>query len=237
MKKYVLRLLCYAILALLLVSVGPVNTQALELGDEITIPSKIDLQIHNSCWEHDWFDQYHVRADGWFVVLSRVANLNGADKQGFNRVYVDIYNAEGVFQKEISFNAVEGDIVAVIKETAVEIYMPNRYLSYNLQLGEVTCHYTPDNYLEDSGLAELVRPSERQVGEWTYKAKGFPNMRHILTREKDGQVETILKFKGSSMSFPNIVPYIVCSGVTILVIYGGIAFLIIRWVKKKKAQN
>lgn len=225
MKKLFALLLCFATIFALSIPTAANGSTSLKLGDEIPMPSNIDFVVHDTCWEHDWFGQFHAREDGWYIVVSRVANLNGSKEQGFNRVYIDIYNAECVFQKELSLNNSDANIVCLITETAVEIYLSNCYLSYDLETEAVNCHYAPDNYVQNSDLVDLLWESKQQIGEWTYKSKGSPQMRHALIREKDGQVQTILKCKGSSLSFPNIIPYIFSSAITIL------AFL---WIVKKK---
>ena len=160
--------------------------------------------------------------------MSLVANLNGGREKGFDRLFVDIFNEKGVFQKELSLNNVDANIVACITETAVEIYLTNCYLSYDLETEAVSCHYAPGKYAQNAGLTDMLWHSEQQIGEWTYKSKGPLQMRHTLIREKDGQVQTILKLKGSSLSFPNVVPYIVSSAIMIL----GVC-----WVMKKKHRT
>ncbi|MBQ8579253.1 MAG: hypothetical protein IJ448_00985 [Oscillospiraceae bacterium] len=231
MKKYFALLSC---LSLALVLVIPATawdaTPSSQLGDEISMPKDLAFEIHDSCWEHDWFEQYHAREDGWYIVMYFVANLNGGDALHFDRVYVDIFNADGVFQKELSFNKSDSTLAARLTDTAVEIYLTNCYLSYDLATEAVTCHYTPSNYVRDSGLYTQLFQAKKQIGEWTYKSKGLPKMYDTLTREKDGSSQTILKLKGSSMSFPNIIPYILSSAVTIAVFYGIIGFV----VKKKR---
>lgn len=227
MKKLFVLLMCTALIFALPTPVVADEFNPLELGEEISMPSNIDFETHDTCWGHDWFSQYHARDDGWFVTLHRVANLHGGDEQGFDRVYVDIYNAEGVFQKELSLHNTDANIVAYITESTVEIYLPNCYLSYNLETEVVTCHYAPANYVQDSELYDLLWQSEQQTGEWTYKSKGSFKMCHTLAREKDGEVQTVLKLKGSSLAFPNIIPYIACSLITILALW---------WIVKKKRE-
>lgn len=228
MKKFCVLLLCTALVFALSTPVVADIFPPLEPGAEISMPSDIGFQIHDTCQGHDWFNQYHVREDGWFVTLHRVANLHSGDAQGFDRVYVDIYNAEGVFQKELSLHSIDANIVACITEETVEIHLPNCYLSYNMETEGVTCHYAPANHVQDSELYDLLWQSELQVGEWVYKSNGPFHMYHILMREKDGEVQTVLKLKGSSLAFPNIIPYIVCSAITILAAW---------WIVKKKRET
>ena len=174
-------------LLLLLALIVPVDAmddyQPLELGDEIPLPDNIAFEVHENCWEHDWFEQYHAREDGWLVILSLVANQNGGAEQGFNRVYIDIYDANGVFQKELSLNNLGPDIATVLTSTTVDIYTPNYYLSYNLVTEELTCHYTPKDYLRTSGIYKSVRSAKQQMGEWTYRSKGLPRMYSTLSRK------------------------------------------------------
>lgn len=219
MNRCIVFLLILTLLGAFSVSAGAVDEfKPLELGDEIPMPGNIAFEVHDSCWEHDTFGQYHAREDGWFVVVSNVANKNGGDKLYFERAYVDIYNAEGVFQKELSLSNSDPNLTARLTETAVEIYLTSCYLSYDLATGEVTCHYTPNGYIKDSGLYTQLQKSKKQIGEWTYTSKGLPSMYRSLVREKDGIAETVVKLKGSSIQFPNILPYILSSAVVILVI-------------------
>lgn len=215
---------CFTLVATLLLVLAltmPANAaeyKSLELGDEISLPNNIGYEIHDTCCGHDWFEQYHAREDGWFIVLSIVANKNIATEQVFDRVYIDIYDAEGVFQKELSLNNTDANIAARLTSEAVEIYTTRYYLSYNMVTEELTCHYTPDDYVRTSNLYEQLRQTQQQVGDWQYQSSGFPRMYSTLTRENDGYKQTILKMKGSNLQFPNVIPYIASSAAAIVIV-------------------
>lgn len=229
MKQSIILVLSFLLLFMLIVPVDAVGDyRPLKLGDEIPLPDNIMFEVHEQCLEHDWFEQYHAREDGWYVVLSRVANKNGAAGQNFSRVYIDIYNSQGVFQKELSLNNLKTDIVALLTSTAVEIYTQNYYLSYNIQTEKLTCHYTPADYLRTSGIYKNVSNTKQQIGEWTYISKGFPRMYSTLTRVNGSESETLLNMKGSSLQFPNILPYIFCSAAVIVLFW--------YFVKKKRKK-
>lgn len=231
MKKDIALLFCLFLMFALFVPAAALDgAAALEPDSEIPIPNGIAFEIHDSCWEHDWFEQYHAREDGWYIVMCFVANLNGGDARHFDRAYIDIFDANGVFQKELALNNSDTGLAARLTDTAVEIYLTNYCLSYDLATEKVSCHDIPNNYVKDSGLYEQLRKSEKQIGEWTYKSSGLPGMYRTLTREKDGCTQTVLKLKGSSLDFPAILPYVLCSLAVIVVFLGAIWYI----AKKKR---
>lgn len=214
-------MILFALLSVLLLA-APAAADGYEswvLGTEVPMPGNVEFEVHDSCLEHDWFEHYHAREDGWYIVVYPVANLNGADEEGFARAYIDIYNSEGVFQKELSLDGSDANMVARITETAVEIYLTNRYLSYDLETGEVTCHYTPANYVRTSGLYDELTKAKQQIGEWTYQSKGIPQMRDKLVREKNGTSETLLDLKGSDLSFPMVLIPVGCSALVLIILF------------------
>lgn len=219
-------ILCYLVYPIM--AKTPQTTH--KLGEEIPVPESIDFEAHDRCWEHDCFLNFHVRDDGWFIITSIRANQNGAKDQGFDRIYIDIYSENGTWQRELSMAYSDDNTVARLTSDAVEIYCTNYYLSYNLTTQEVTCHYTPENYVKSSGLYKELTQSNQQVREWTYKSKGLPSMYTSLEREKDGNKEKILQYKGTSVHFPNIVPYVLSSIVMVI----AIGFIIKKRRTKKQ---
>lgn len=220
MKKYLGLIFCLFWMLILSVPVVAAEDEYVpwELGTEVPMPGNIEFEVHDDCWEHNWFKYYHAREDGWYIVVYPVANLNGADKKHFDRAYIDIYNSEGTLQKELSLDGSDPNLVARITETAVEIYITNRYLSYDLTTGEVSCHYTPANYVRTSGLYDELTKTKQQIGDWTYTSKGIPQMRDRLVREKNGPAETLLDLKGSDLSFPNVLIPVGCSSLVITIL-------------------
>lgn len=171
---------------------------------------RIGFEVSDTCSGHVCFAQVSVREDGWFATYTNFTKTDDPLKDSpFGRVYVDIFNEEGILQKEITFQYGNSIGIILLEET-VEIYMDTMLLSYNWERDELEMYVIPSHSLSKSGLYLELHASKFQVGEWTYKCKrrsieGYA----LLTRENGETTQTLLSYAGTGFQVGEwILPFV-----------------------------
>jgi len=135
------------VLLILLVSVIAVPSRAADYtfssSYEISKES-IRFSDTNTCSGHVYFEQYSVNLNQWFAVYYRYSETNGEDTSVFGRAYIDIYNAAGVLEKEISFDT-DQEIAIELLEDVVLIYFHTHVIAYTWKDNAI-CGYKIANY-------------------------------------------------------------------------------------------
>lgn len=163
------------------------------------IPLNDELKLHVSYVyeERSGFSQVSAREDGCFLLLSR--STDRSDPEKMRRVYIDIYNEHGTFQKSLQYISPAGSDDAELTDTCVNVYFYRTMLSFDLKTDEFTMYVIPDNAIQESGLQEILNRREFDCGGWHYKCGASVTWYTTLTRS-NGVVEEVL-FKSPKAAF------------------------------------
>lgn len=226
------------IVCLLLVISSTPYVFAVNESDSVSICNQQILEDHelvvqDKCSGHSFFFHVKVRDDGWFVVFYRSANQNKAEDEYLSRVYIDLFNADGEFQKELSFVSYD-DVVLDFTDSTIDIYFWDYMLSYELSTDTFRKCSIPDNYAKESGLySEFIQKTIEADG-WKYEC-GRNVLGYTSIRKTKGNVEKELlslsgHVPGVSVSFTDIMPYVVVSVLSIAVVIT----IMFRRIRKRK---
>ena len=159
----------------------------LELVD---MPADFNEQINDSCSGHSDFMQVSAQDDGAFVVYSR--SMKDSKKPTFQQVFIDVYDPEGVFVKEISFMSPQDLAVEMVDDRVVVYFYSNVYV-YDLREEETYYYSSSGDHDEQYGLFSILREQPFKAGEWTYSCSKsiFDDYYTTLVRT-NGENEQIL---------------------------------------------
>ena len=207
-------------------AVNTTKVSGLEVLKEIEIPESFNFSINDTCSEHDFFTQATVQTDGTFAVHTFGIVAGDKIRSDFDSHFIDIYDAEGNFLKEISFQS-KNDVAIELVDSILNIYLYSSVICYDLKTEDVHYYLVGDNAAWESGVVERVRAEKFQVGNWTYYYKDcFEGYTQLL--RTDGEiVQTVLERTGRDKTY--LIPGILFGVVGFL---GGTASLI--WYHKKK---
>lgn len=167
------------------------------LGEYNMSRDEIDFTVSDSCSGHVCFNQATACEDGGFAIYTNYTNLTDSSQKGrFERVYIDIYNAAGELQKEISFDYTYNLAIKLL-EDSIEIYLNTTLISYNWQSDEFTAYRIPANSLQESGLYRTLHASKFKSGEWEYQCRQSFYGYSVLTRENGEETQTLLSYPGT----------------------------------------
>lgn len=188
--------------ALLIVTIFAPSVKALT-GAEASFPEiteydvaeQYNISIRDVCSGHTSFTYATFNEDGWFAIscFTSEKKVEGTDPAG--TVYVDIYNEEGAFQKEIVMDG-SGNCGIRLKGRALHLYTYNELILYDLETGELSGYRTPDNYAKDKELYVTLTKISFEKDGWQYKC-GPSMLRYTsITRTNGDRTETLLQLSG-----------------------------------------
>lgn len=212
----------------LMLMVFCVNASALEFGgipvlQELELPDDLDFSVSDTCSDHMFFMQASAREDGYFLIYSRHTDLTGDSNDTFKRVYIDIYDSEGVFLQELSFVS-PLDLAVEITEESVNMYFYSSVMVYDLETQELTCYAISDGAAVNGGLYQTLREDEFVCGDWQYRCiKSFDGYTQLV-RSNNDQEQVLVKMPGTGNSFFNTFFPGIIAGVLLLAV--SVIFLI-----------
>ena len=202
----------YTLLLILIILMAvPCMAVDYEFSYSYEIPKEnIGFSDTDDCTGHVYFEQFSVNQNQWVAVYYRYSEANEEDAGAFSRVYIDVYNAEGSLEKEISFDTSQ-EIAIELTENAVLIYFHTHVMAYTWEDNAI-CGYQITDY--DSVRQDIfneLRKTTRSVGEWTYTSKKELQGYTKLTRENGEITQTILELPGSRFNVWNtVLPGVLC---------------------------
>lgn len=196
--------------------------------EEIALPSDLCFSVNDSCSRHQYFLQASAREDGWFAVYCRHIDSNRYSSDTFNKVYIDIYDADGRFYQELEFVS-PLDLAIEIREQSINIYFYSSLLVYEFNTEELH-HYTiKEGIATNEGLYSNLRKDVFVCGDWEYRCVKSHSGYSKLIRSNDDQEQVLVSMPGLTNIF-----------LTTLVPGGIIAALasmiILRLLLKKKGK-
>lgn len=193
------------ILVLMFCSLCLINVSALEFGnitvtDEIDIPEDLEFSVSKVCSRYDYFMQATAREDGCFAIYARHVDMDQHNGTDFEKVYIDLYDADGKFVEELSFTT-PFDLAVELTEETVNIYFYKSVLVYNLETQQLRNYSIPDGSATDNGLYERLRENEFISGEWLYSCKKTQGNFTELSRSNGNQYQILLQTNGTGFGF------------------------------------
>lgn len=228
--------LCKVLLTMIFIITISVNASAKTNNkptesQPLQIPEELDFVFHETCSGHDYF--YHVafREDGWFAVFYRTAINKLHSDEYLSRVYVDIFNDRGEFQKEVSFKTTY-DIALKLTKT-LNIYFYDYMIAYDWMSDMLQIDRIPKEFAHTSGIYADFSTKELTLGEWSYTCERTLMGYHVIKRTNGKQEEILLSLSGNipemNVSLESkVVSIVVC----VLVL--GIAGIVIIFIFAKR---
>lgn len=203
---------------------------------EYDIAEKYNISIRDTCAGHTYFTYATFSEEGWFTIFCNTSEkeAEGTDPSAY--LYIDIYNEEGVFQKEISFEC-RNSFACELTGQVLQMYFYNDMIRYDLQTGEIQGYHIPENYAEKKGSVFEIKKIAFEMDGWQYKcSRGLLGYTSIM-RTKGNQTETLLKLSanvpGSNLPFW---AFMIRSGVGALAA-GFLIKYLWKKLRKKRSNN
>lgn len=164
---------------------------------EIDLPHDLKFAVNKTCSRHAYFMQAAADENGCFVVYARHVNPDDNSEVDFKKVYIDIYNANGDFLKELSFNT-SLDCAVEIDGDAISVYFYSSVLIYSLATEEIHHYEIPDGAAVNGDLYKELRSKEFTEGDWEYHYKRGLNGYVKLLRCDGTQTQVLVEMPGTS---------------------------------------
>lgn len=171
----------------------------------------------NTCSGHVFFEQFAVNQNQWVAVYYRFSETDDFTGGSFGRAYIDIYDAEGAFFKEISFDTSQ-EIAIELTENAVRVFFQTHVMEYTWDNNEICGYHIADYDSLRGSIFSSLRKSEVTVGEWTYQAKKALHGYTKLVRKNGSSEQILLDLPGTKFTVQNtVLPGLVIGAVVIAV--------------------
>lgn len=194
------KLQCILLLILIVFMAIPCMAADYEFSYSYEIPKdSIGFSSTNECTGHSYFEQFSVNQNQWVAVYYRYSKSNEKNTGAFSKVYIDLYNAEGSLEKEISFDSSQ-EIAIELTENAVLIFFQTHVMAYTWE-DDAICGYQIAGYDSIRGdIFSELRKTEVTVGEWTYQSKRELHGYTTLTRENGSSKQTLIALPGTGFT-------------------------------------
>lgn len=236
------QILCRILLLILVLSLIPglhsfaANEDQVPIIGEFAVPDDYYVKIQETCSGHGYFYDVAMRQDGWFAVVYRTSTQKEDNEGYLSRVFIDIFDETGNFQKEISVKTDE-NIVVRLTETSLELFFYDHLLSVDLQSEEITGSRIRAGYADNSGLRETFNRKEFVVDGWEYRCVRTFTGYTSLVRTKGDTTEVLLSLSGNipvmNLPFERAMLVSICNGFFIIVVVPGV----VVWIMKKRKKG
>lgn len=165
-----------------------------------TCPIPADFQFTSStvCSEHLYFEQVSARDDGWFAVYYRYS-----EDTGFRTAYIDIFDADGTFVRELSFQTKQ-DFAMELTDEGLLLYFYSFVISYDWDTEQLSGYTIPESSAIDNGVFSDLKQSKFESGGWTYRCRRKLYGYTQLTRENAAGKQELLSLPGNGMNVWNL---------------------------------
>ena len=240
------QILCRILLLMLVCSLIPglhalaANEDQIPIIGEFFVPDDYHIKIQGNCSGHGYFYDVAMRQDGWFAVVYRTSTQKEDNEGYLSRVFIDIFDETGDFQKEISVKTDE-DVVVRLTDESLELFFYDHLLCVDLQSEEISGSRIRAGYADSSGLREAFNRKEFVVDGWEYRCVRTFTGYTSLVRTKGDTTEVLLSLSGNIpvMNLPFEIAMLVgiCNGFVIVVVLSGVVVWIMKKRKKGKAPK
>lgn len=218
----------------MLVCVCGTEVRAKDLGQVTSIgsyeiPDSFHITVHDTCSEHSFFQQVSARSDGSFLVFYRQAN-NPVSDTIFGTAYMDVYDENGIFLYELTFDT-PYDCAVEYTPDGIVLYFYDHFIVYDLKTGMCEGYRTVAEAAQQSGVYQNLRRKKFTCGQWEYTCTNTFFNRTGLIRTNGTVTQELLSLPGTGLTIWNTVLPIVLF-IVIHILFGA---LLRRRFKGKKA--
>lgn len=162
---------------------------------EIDLPQGLNFTVNDTCTEHGYFMQAAANEQGAFAVLSLHVNPDDIQDFDFGKAYIDLYNSEGTFYRELSLETPSAFAIE-LENDQLNMYFEDCLMVYDLETHKLTNYAIPPEAPEHGGMAEL-RAESITAGEWEYTCRKGVRGYVELVRTDGSQVQVLVQARGS----------------------------------------
>lgn len=201
-------------------------SESVPLLEEIDLPADLNFTVNGDCSGHAYFMQASASENGSFVVYSRHVDPENYTSVDYGKAYIDIYDPNGFFLQELSFDT-PLDLAVMLTENTVNIYFYSTALVYDLTTQEIRHYAIPNGAAADGDLYSRLRSKRFVSGVWEYCCeKGYGGYVE-LHRQAGNQVQVLVEMPGTVSFAKNVTLPGAIIGVATVVV-----FLTLRFKKR-----
>lgn len=193
-------IIIFLLVSMLGVDVCAQGNTTMTTNGEYDIIENLQIFEKEICSKHNFFYQVAAQEDGCFAVLSRQANNTNLSVGTMSVVYIDLFDSNGVFQKELVFST-PLDFVIEYESDILNLYFYDHYISYNIPTGSITRCTSSENLLSEK-KASLTYTSFTS-GSWQYRCMRSFHGFTKLTRTNYIEEQVLLDLPGSGFNIWN----------------------------------
>lgn len=201
-KRIVLLLFCFLILFSNTICVYSAENNEIAIGKEIPLPEDLAFKVNATCTDHVFFLQAAACPDGSFAVYSRTGKRYHPSSTDFRNVYIDIYDQNGVFQQELSFNT-DSSLLVKLTEKTVKIYFYTNVLIFNRETQALKNYSVDRDAVINSGIFDSLKNEQFACGDWTYSCKKSLEGYTQLARSNENETQILVQMPGTGNTIWN----------------------------------
>ena len=209
------------------------NVESVPRLEEIELPTDLNFSVNTTCSKHKTFNQAVADETGIFATDSTPLEPEDVFSDKPALAYIDIYNADGSFMKEICFTTDYSFFIELTSEY-LNIYFYNNVLVYNIYTDELDNYSTPEGLATDGGLLTSLSKKSFTSGQWTYTCKRGVGGYTKLFRDDGENDQLIVEMPGTVDHLTSIVIPGIIMGVFICSVPPIFLYFIL---KKRKRKN
>ena len=226
MRKYVYTLIAVlAVLACMITGEATAADREKEFGCVLEIPSDFSFSVQDRCSGHSYFHHAVAQDDGTVAVFSHHIDPKGKDPKTFEGQYVDIYNSDGVLEKELSFRTTQA-YASALENDKLYLYFYSYVIAIDLETDALHCYDIADMYVADRNDVTYQQSKTFMAGEWEYECVQALSGYKKLVRTNDTTRQVVVDITNNALS---VGAYIVPALCAVLIVALG---LLVRKHKK-----
>lgn len=169
-KNFIKILVIFVVLSFCVISVYALEIGGIPVSKEVEVPEKLNFKVSDTQAKYDYFLQAIAHEDGWFVICTNLSNTKDQYIVDYEKKYIDIYDADGVFRQELSFVSSQNFVIE-LTESTVNIFFYDSVLIYNFEKQDLKYYTIPVGVTKEYEKSGIYSYHEKEFisGEWTYK--------------------------------------------------------------------
>lgn len=185
--------------------------------EAIELPPDLNFSASSTCSGHVFFMQAAANESGYFAIYSLHVDPDDLSSVDFQKVYIDIYQPDGVLLQELSFTTSQA-LTIKLEENCVNIIFDGSVLVYDFTTQELYHFAIPAGAVENGDTYKQLRSRNFTVGEWEYTCKkGFLGY-DKLSRDNGEQEQVLIEMTGNRNYLRDIIiPGSVACGIIIII--------------------
>lgn len=197
--KYLITLFIVWLFALNVNASSP-PVAAAEMLNEIALPDDFAFSQNEACTGHKYFLQATAQENGMFLVCSHYIDPMGRSEETYKRQFIDVYDADGKFYKELTFYSQHPYIVEMINNS-VYIYFYSYAITFDLYTDELHCFDIPDSYIANNDSYDHLRLNSFTSGQWQYRCVKSAVGYKQLVRQNGDVHEVVVNLPGMGLNY------------------------------------